>query len=101
MGTRQDTGAEGAQVWRGQLGLPWTVEDNLAGIKLPADIAAQSYAVATAPTEGMAKDAKLDLSGFNNVLKLRAEIEGQCGGTPPPAQKYLDLSYYEKALAGL
>jgi ABC-type nitrate/sulfonate/bicarbonate transport system substrate-binding protein len=70
-------------------------------LKLPAEIAAQSYAVATDPTEGMAKDAKLDMPGFNNVLKLRAEIEGQWGGTPPPAEKYLDLSYYEKALAGL
>jgi hypothetical protein len=40
------------------------------------------------------------MPGFNNVLKLRAEIEGQWGGTPPPAEKYLDLSYYEKALAG-
>ena len=70
-------------------------------LKLPPDIAAQSYAVATDPSEGMAKDAKLDMAGFNNVLKLRAEIEGQWGGTPPPAEKYLDLSYYEKALAGL
>src|SRR5215468_8494759 len=65
-------------------------------LKLPPDIAAQSYALATDPSEGMAMDAKLDMAGFNNVLKLRAEIEGQWGGTPPPAEKYLDLSYYEK-----
>jgi len=29
------------------------------------------------PAEGIAKDAKLDMDGFKNVLKLRAEIEGQ------------------------
>ena len=39
--------------------------------------------------------------GFRNVLKLRAEIEGQWGDTPPPAEKYLDLSYYARALSGL
>ena len=49
----------------------------------------------------MAKDAKSDMEGFKNVLKLRAEIVGQCGGSPPVAEKYLDLSYYEKALTGL
>src|SRR2546425_9998844 len=70
-------------------------------LKLAPDIAAQSYAVATDPAEGMAKDAKFDMEGFKNVLKLRAEIEGQWGGSPPAAEKYLDLSYYEKALTGL
>jgi ABC-type nitrate/sulfonate/bicarbonate transport system substrate-binding protein len=70
-------------------------------LKLAPDVAAQSYAVATDPAEGMAKDARLDAAGFNNVLKLRAEIEGQWGGTPPPSDKYLDLSYYAKALEGL
>jgi ABC-type nitrate/sulfonate/bicarbonate transport system substrate-binding protein len=70
-------------------------------LKLAPDVAAQAYAVATDPAEGTAKDAKLDAAGFNNVLKLRAEIEGQWGGTPPPPDKYLDLSYYAKALEGL
>ena len=54
-----------------------------------------------APWSGMAKDAKFDLEGFKNVLKLRAEIEGQWGGYPPAPDKYFDLSYYNKALAGL
>jgi hypothetical protein len=35
------------------------------------------------------------------LLKLRAEIEGQWGGTAPAPDKYLDLSYYDKAVAGL
>jgi ABC-type nitrate/sulfonate/bicarbonate transport system substrate-binding protein len=62
-------------------------------LKLTPQIAAQAYAVATDPAEGMAKDAQLDMAGFRNVLKLRAEIEGQWGGNPPPPDKYLDLSY--------
>jgi ABC-type nitrate/sulfonate/bicarbonate transport system substrate-binding protein len=70
-------------------------------LKLPGDVAAQAYAVATHPAEGMAKDARFDLEGFRNVLKLRAEILGQWGGTAPAPEKYLDLSYYERALKGL
>jgi ABC-type nitrate/sulfonate/bicarbonate transport system substrate-binding protein len=70
-------------------------------LKLPPDVAAQSYAVAVDPTDGVAKDAKFDLEGFKNVLKLRAEMEGQWGGVAPAPDKYIDLSYYAKALAGL
>ena len=70
-------------------------------LKLSPEVAAQSYAVAADPADGIAKDAKLDMVGFRNVLKLRAEIEGQWGGNPPPPDKYIDLSYYDKAIAGL
>jgi ABC-type nitrate/sulfonate/bicarbonate transport system substrate-binding protein len=70
-------------------------------LKLSPEVAAQSYAVAAHPTDGIAKDAKFDMAGFRNVLKLRAEIEGQWGGNPPAPEKYLDLSYYDKALARL
>jgi ABC-type nitrate/sulfonate/bicarbonate transport system substrate-binding protein len=70
-------------------------------LKLPPDVAAQSYAIVADPTQGMAKDAKFDMEGFKNVLKLRAEIEGQWGGKPPAPDKYIDLSYYNKAIAGL
>jgi len=70
-------------------------------LKLAPQVAAQSYAVATDPADGIAKDAKLDMDGFKNVLKLRAEIEGQWGGNPPPPEKYLDLSYYDRALASI
>jgi ABC-type nitrate/sulfonate/bicarbonate transport system substrate-binding protein len=70
-------------------------------LKLSEDFAAKSYAVVTDPRDGFAKDGKFDLAGFKNVLKLRAEIEGQWGGTPPAPGKYIDLSYYDKALASL
>jgi ABC-type nitrate/sulfonate/bicarbonate transport system substrate-binding protein len=69
--------------------------------KVPLDMAAKSYAMLSEPDGGYAKDAKFDLQGFNNVLKLRAEIEGQWGGNPPPPEKYVDLSYYDQAIAGL
>jgi len=50
---------------------------------------------------GYEKDAALDLEGFKNVLKLRAEVEGQWGGHPPGPEKYYDSSYYDAALAKL
>ena len=41
---------------------------------------------------------QFDVAGFRNVLSLRAEIEGSIwGGKPPSPDRYLDLSYYEKA----
>jgi ABC-type nitrate/sulfonate/bicarbonate transport system substrate-binding protein len=69
--------------------------DNL---KLPPEIAAATYAVAADPAAGVARDAGFDLEGFKNVLKLRADWTGAAPGAP---DKYLDLSYYQKALAGL
>ncbi len=71
-----------------------------SGLKIPADVAEQAYTAAVDPKLGFAKDAAFDLEGFRNVLKIRAEFEGG-GATPPSAEKYLDLSYYQKALAGL
>lgn len=70
-------------------------------LKLPADIVGLTYDMAADPRRGFAPDAKFDLEGFRNVLKLRAEILGQWGGTPPAPDKYLDFSYYQRALAGL
>jgi len=69
--------------------------------KLSSDFAAKSYRVATDPANGFDKDAKFNMQGFLNVLKLRAEIEGQWGGRPPAPDKYFDLSYYDTALAAL
>jgi ABC-type nitrate/sulfonate/bicarbonate transport system substrate-binding protein len=70
-------------------------------LKLSADYAAKSYAVVTDPIGGFVKDAKFNMEGFENVLKLRAEIEGQWGGKPPAPDRYMDLSYYNTAIAGL
>lgn len=50
---------------------------------------------------GFAKDLAFDMDGFRNVLSLRAEMEGQWGGKAPAPEKFLDMSYYQKAIAGL
>jgi ABC-type nitrate/sulfonate/bicarbonate transport system substrate-binding protein len=66
---------------------------------LPADVAAETYIVSMTRPGGYEKDAQLDLDGFKNVLKLRAEAEGQWGGHPPAPEKYYDSSYYNAAIA--
>jgi ABC-type nitrate/sulfonate/bicarbonate transport system substrate-binding protein len=66
---------------------------------LPADVAAETYILCMTRPGGYEKDARLDLDGFTNVLKLRAEIEGQWEGHPPAPEKYYDASYFDAALA--
>jgi ABC-type nitrate/sulfonate/bicarbonate transport system substrate-binding protein len=67
-------------------------------LKIEQALAETAVERALAPGSGLAVDARLDLEGFRNTLKLRAEM---VGGAPQPAAKYLDLSYYERAMAGL
>ena len=74
------------------------LRDNL---KLNPDIAAASYAVAADPKTGFARDARIDMKGFENVLRLRAELHHDWGGKAPSPARYLDLSYYEHALKGM
>jgi ABC-type nitrate/sulfonate/bicarbonate transport system substrate-binding protein len=63
--------------------------------KLPQDIAEKSLVLMAEPGFGFAPDAKFDLVGFKNVLALRAEVEG---GTPADPARYIDLSYYDRAM---
>jgi ABC-type nitrate/sulfonate/bicarbonate transport system substrate-binding protein len=70
-------------------------------LKLSPAVAERCYDVMVNPFGGYAPEARLDVEGFTNVLRLRAELEGQWGGTPPPAETYLDLAYYERARATL
>lgn len=65
---------------------------------LSPEIAAEDYDISITHPGGFAKDAQFDLRGFENVLKLRAEVEGQWGGHPPSPEKYYDPSYYQAAL---
>lgn len=85
-------------------GLRWTLEPKNKAeavallaerLKLPEDIAAQAY---DATLKGFQKDGALDMDGVRNVLKLRAQFEG---GTAADPAKYIDLTYYQKALAGM
>ena len=63
--------------------------------KLSRSLAERSYDLMIEPGFGFNPDAKFNNEGFNNVLALRQEIEG---GPPPNPAKYLDLSYYERAI---
>jgi hypothetical protein len=64
-------------------------------LKLPEDIAAQAY---DATLKDFNRDGALDMEGVKNVLALRAQFEG---GSPAAPERYIDLSYYKSALAGL
>jgi ABC-type nitrate/sulfonate/bicarbonate transport system substrate-binding protein len=70
------------------------------GLKLTPEVAGEAYAQAMAKG-GLVPDARLDVDGLKNVLKLRADIEKQWQGTPPAPDKYYDLSYHQAALAQL
>jgi len=65
---------------------------------LAPDVAGETYESYMTRPGGYAADARLDLDGFKNVLRLRAEVEGQWGGKPPAPEKYYDPSYYYSAL---
>jgi ABC-type nitrate/sulfonate/bicarbonate transport system substrate-binding protein len=64
-------------------------------LNLPRDVAAKSLDLMAEPGFGFARDAAFDLAGFKNVLALRAEVEG---GKPADPQRYIDLSYYDRAM---
>ena len=69
--------------------------------KLQPAVALRTWELLADPKFGLATDAKFDEAGFRNVLSLRAEIEGSWGGKAPPADRYVDLSFYEKAVQKL
>jgi ABC-type nitrate/sulfonate/bicarbonate transport system substrate-binding protein len=69
--------------------------------KLSHEAAAETYESMVNKPGGFEKDAALDLTGFENVLKLRAEVEGQWGGHAPSTNKYYDDSFYQAAIARL
>ena len=65
---------------------------------LAPEVASETYDSYMTRPGGYEKNASLDFEGFKNVLKLRAEVEGQWGGHPPAPEKYYDSSYYRSAL---
>jgi ABC-type nitrate/sulfonate/bicarbonate transport system substrate-binding protein len=67
-------------------------------LSLPADIAVEMLATAVDPVSGLARDAAFDLEGFKTVLRLRTAFEG---GNASPPEKYFDLTWHKRALAGL
>ena len=67
-------------------------------LKLDDRLTELTYRELMLPGSGLSKDCALDMQGFKNVLALRADIEGQWGGQAPAPEKFLDLSYFERAL---
>lgn len=57
-----------------------------------------TYEALTTPGHGLNKDCAMNMEGFKNVLALRAEMEGQWGGVAPAPDRFMDLSYYQRAL---
>ena len=70
-------------------------------LRLSPDLARRNLALLTDPRSGSAVDGRFDLDGFRNVLKIRAEVLGGWDGTPPAPDRYLDLGYWERAVASL
>ncbi len=69
-------------------------------LKISRDVAARTYQLLVDPTRGFTPDAAFDAEGFRNMLALRAKIETG-GSAAPPTEKYVDLSYYRRAMNGL
>jgi ABC-type nitrate/sulfonate/bicarbonate transport system substrate-binding protein len=67
-------------------------------LKLSPEVARRTLELMADPKFGFTPDGRFDMQGFRNVLALRAEIEGDWGGTPPAPERYIDLSYYERAM---
>lgn len=79
-----------------------SIELIAARLRQPLALAMRTYDEALLqPRFGLVKDARLDLDGLKTVLGLRAELEGQWGGVAPPAERYIDTSFYERALKSL
>jgi ABC-type nitrate/sulfonate/bicarbonate transport system substrate-binding protein len=84
--------------------LRWTVDKKnkaeavailMDQFKLQKPIAERTYDLMIEPGFGFTPDAKFNMEGFKTALALRAEIEG---GKPAEPDKYLDLSYYQRAM---
>lgn len=69
----------------------------MAQLKLSHSEAEKTYVLLLDPQIGYTPDARLSMEGFRATLALRAEIENK-SAAPPPPDKYLDLSYYERAM---
>jgi len=66
-------------------------------LEVAADIAEKSVERAIGPGGGLDQDARLNLEGFRNLLALRVEMIGGSPSVQP--ERYLDLSYYDRAIA--
>jgi len=66
-----------------------------ARLALPADIAAETFAAAADPINGLAWDAAFDIAGFDTMLRLRAAFTGV---PARPAADHIAHQYYDGAI---
>lgn len=69
-----------------------------SSFKLSPQAAEGTYEALVKPGSGLAVDARFSDEGFQTVLAIRAEMEGMWGGKPPAPDKYIDMSYYGRAI---
>jgi ABC-type nitrate/sulfonate/bicarbonate transport system substrate-binding protein len=67
--------------------------------KITADLAKETYEAWVIAPQGLQRDARINLAGFQTVLNLRAELENTWQGKAPAPGKYYDSTYYDAALA--
>jgi ABC-type nitrate/sulfonate/bicarbonate transport system substrate-binding protein len=67
-------------------------------LKLSGKEAERTYELLMDARFGFTPDAVFDREGFRNVLALRAEIERKPGTAAAAPERYVDLSYYERAM---
>ena len=70
-------------------------------LNLSPNAAARTYTLLVDPAFGFTPDAKFDPVGFGNMLNLRTEFERRGDAAAPAPERYVDLSYYERALRTL
>jgi ABC-type nitrate/sulfonate/bicarbonate transport system substrate-binding protein len=63
--------------------------------KLAQATAERTYDQLVDPAFGFTPDVRFDMQGFRNMMALRAEVEGKTTAAP---ERYLDFSYYERAM---
>ena len=63
----------------------------------PPEVAARSYDILLDPKRGFSRKAAIDMKGVRTVLALRSEY-GEPKKTLKEPAKYIDLSYYRKAV---
>jgi ABC-type nitrate/sulfonate/bicarbonate transport system substrate-binding protein len=68
-------------------------------LNIVPDLASGAVEAAIGPQGSLAKDLRFDMDGFRNTLKLRAEFAA--GEKDADPARYIDLNYYNRALAGL
>ena len=67
-------------------------------LKLGHEVAQRTHAQLADPSFGFTPDARFDPEGFENMLALRAEVQGGKGADQAAIHRAVDLGYYERAM---